>query len=66
MRALTWKLNGTMNVTFWSSFEECEGPARQLLEAGCDNPFLGFDWLRLHWQHFGSKLEQELLLSGVW
>ena len=55
-----------MNVTFWSSFEECEGPARQLLEAGCDNPFLGFDWLRLHWQHFGSKLEQELLLSGVW
>lgn len=55
-----------MRVTFWNSFEECEEPARRLLESGYANPFLGFDWLKLHWQHFGSKAGRELLLAGVW
>lgn len=55
-----------MRVTVWDSLEECEGVVRPLLDSEGTNPFLGFDWLKLHWRHFGSQRGRELLLVGVW
>ncbi|MBI3919980.1 MAG: GNAT family N-acetyltransferase, partial [Armatimonadetes bacterium] len=46
-----------------TSFEDCEPELRDLYEqAGCVNPFLSFDWLRLWWEHFGRGRPLSLLL----
>lgn len=55
-----------MRVTFWNSLEQCEEQVRELLDEEGENPFLNFDWLRQHWEHFGSRQHKQMLLAGVW